>query len=72
MAPSPCRKGESRVLYVGKLPCLLYLDPRGFLASNGSWLQVFVSFKKKNQGKERILILYFVPCLSSLFPQMQK
>lgn len=71
MSPSPCRRGESWVLYVGKLPCLLYVDPHGFLASDGSWLQVFVSFKK-NQGKERILILYFLPCLSSLFPQMQK
>lgn len=52
MTPSPCRKGESWVLYVGKLPCLLYVDPRGFLASNGSWLQVFVSFKKKIRGKK--------------------
>lgn len=52
MAPNPCRKGESRILYVGKLPCLLYVDPRGFLAINGPWLQVFVSFKKKIREKK--------------------
>lgn len=60
MTPSPCRKGESRVLYVGKLPCLLYVDPRGFLASNGSWLQVFVSFKKKS-GERKDFDSLFCP-----------